>query len=112
MGKAIKCTITGLEIPLLNSDEEASFYYVARMRPDEIARVSKVLENIKKDDIGPYAAVFDTVREAQFVLKTIKATLRANNPKNIYWSINRLAPEHQNTNNRISLKNKTRSIGS
>ena len=112
MGKAIKCTITGLEIPILNSDEEASFYYVARMRGNEIALVSKVLETIKKDDVGPYAAVFDTVKEAQIILKIIKATLKENDPKNIYWSINRISPEYQRTNNRISLKNKTRSIGS
>lgn len=110
MGKAIKCTITGLELGL---KKDAAFYYIGKIRDGEIALISIVLEDIKKDDEGPYAVVFDTIKEATWVLRTIKSALNMYDPSaNIYWSINRLVPECQQTNNRIKLKTKTRSIGS
>jgi len=110
VGKAIKCTITGLELGL---KKEATFYYVGRIRPGEIALIGIVLDDIKKDDEGPFAVVFDTIKEATWVLRTIKSAMDAHDPSsNIYWAINRLIPEYQKTNNRIKLKTKTRSIGS
>ena len=105
MGKAIKCTITGLEIG------EETFYYVARYE-DRIGLISIKLSDVKKDDVGPYTAIFDTVKESKIVLRIIKLVLKDEDPdKNIFWSINRLIPKYQRVNNRISLKDKTRSIG-
>ena len=111
MGKAIRCTITGFEL----GKTLGTFYYVARMHQNEIALLGvdiKDIGSIKDNHDSPYAVLFDSVKDATAILKIVKATLKVNDPElNVRWSIDRIDAKHQRTNNRVSLKHKTRSVG-
>ena len=110
MPKAIKCTISGLELDIEKGI--GTMHYIGRTE-NGVSLIGIPLDTADPKTMHeiPMALVFNSIRQATTMYRIVNEVIRLNDPnRKIHLSINRLDAKNSNRNNRISLTYKTRSI--